>query len=143
MKAKIMTAVMLGFFVLVGVPLYRGCQPVWQFDRLERNARKVITGDELQAWATNFLVRYPTNDGLSLRVKDLGTNFPNQLLGLAPKLGPHVFIYQGRSDGSPNWVRLYWGSGFLGSTGFEIGPTNFVSRRPGHAWQPGVYFCTK
>lgn len=140
---KIPSIIALAIFALVGASLYQGCQPVWQFDRLERNARKAITGDELQTWATNLLTRYPTNDGLLLRAKDLGTNFPRPLHDLAPKLGPVIWIYQGRGDNSPGWVRLYWGSGFLGATGFEVGPTNFVSRRTGHAWQPGVYFYTK
>ncbi len=141
MKAASIFILVISFFV--GAVLYKGCQPVWQFDRLERNAKNVITASELQAWATNLLTRYPTNDGLSLRVQDLGTNFPQQLQGLAPKLGPHLWIYQGRDAGSPGWVRLHWGSGFLGTSGFEIGPTNFVSRRPRHAWKPGVYFYTK
>ena len=141
MKAAALVALVI--LVFASAALYRGCQPVWQFDHLERNARRVIAASELQIWATNLLTQYPTNDGLSLRVQDLGTNFPKQLQGLAPKLGPHVWIYQGREADSPGWVRLHWGSGFLGTSGFEIGPTNFVSRRTGHAWQPGVYFYTK
>jgi len=32
----------------------------WQFDHLEKRARNVITASELQAWATNQLVTYPT-----------------------------------------------------------------------------------
>jgi hypothetical protein len=62
---------------------------------------------------------------------------------LAPKLGPYIWLYDGYDTNSPRWVRLYWGSGFLGAHGFEIGPTNFVSMRPGHTWSPGVYFYDK
>jgi hypothetical protein len=105
---------------------------------LERNARKVITASELQAWATNLLAQYPTHTTLSL--SELGTNFPQQLRYLAPKLGPTVVIFEGADSNSPSWVFMRWGSGFLGSHGFEVGPTNFVSNRPGRAWQPGVYF---
>src|SRR4029077_1548503 len=117
-----------------------GDKPTWQFDHLEQNAQRVITGTELQVWATNLLARYPTNTELSL--SQVGTNFPRQLRGLAPKLGPWVWIYEGDAN-SPSWVRLHWGSGFLGSHGFEVGPTNFVSSRPGHSWQPGVYYCDR
>lgn len=125
----------------IAAVFYAGHKPVWQFDRLERNAQKVITGSELQSWATNLLAHYPTNT--SMPASALGTNFPQQLLGLAPKLGPHVYVYEGNGTHSPSWVRLYWGSGMLGAHGFEIGPTNFVSSRSGHSWQPGVYFYDK
>jgi len=118
--------------------LYNGCKPVWQFDLLEHNARKAITAAELQTWATNLLAQHPTPG--TLKLSELGTNFPHQLRNLAPKLGPMVVIFEGQDTNSPSWVFVRWGSGFLGSHGFEIGPTNFVSDRPGHAWQPGVYF---
>jgi hypothetical protein len=113
----------------------------WQFDHLEENAKKVITGSELQKWATNLLAQYPGDTSLS--AADLGTNFPPQLRALAPKLGPYIWINTAYDTNSPRWVRLHWGSGFLGTTGFEIGPTNFVSERTRHAWQPGVYFYNR
>jgi hypothetical protein len=136
MKATSIFAVIL--FICVAACLYTACKPVWQFDHLEQSARRVITATELQTWATNLLARYPTNT--DLRVSELGTNFPQRLRDLAPKLGPSVVIFEGDDTNSPSWVFLRWGSGFLGSRGFEIGPTNFVSGRPGHVWQPGVYF---
>lgn len=98
----------------------------------------MITPEELQKWATNLLKLYPTDRMLTL--SDLGTNFPRQLRGLAPKLGPYVVVYAGNDTNSPSWVFVRWGSGFLGSHGFEIGDTNFVSHRRAHAWAPGVYF---
>lgn len=124
--------------ICVGACVYTGRNPVWQFDHLEGNARKVITGAELQAWATNLLAQYPTHS--TLKPSELGTNFPVQLQHLAPKLGPMVVIFERTETNEPSWVFVRWGSGFLGSHGFEIGPTNFVSSRPGHPWQPGVYF---
>ena len=129
--------------ILLGIAayFYTGYEPVWQFDHLERNAKRVITASELQAWATNLLVLYPTNSVVQL--SELGTNFPTQLRGLAPKLGPHIWLNAGYDANSPRWVRLHWGSGFLGTHGFEIGPTNFVSLRPAHPWSPGVYFYNK
>jgi hypothetical protein len=114
---------------------------VWQFDRLERNARKVITGTELQTWAINLLARYPMETNLDLSISELDTNFPQQLRGLAPQLGPHVFVYVYDDTNYPSYVNVYWGSGFLGAAGFYIGSTNFVrSGGTEHAWQPGVFF---
>ena len=131
----------LGLVLCFAAYIYVGCKPVRQFDNLERNAKKVITAAELQAWATNLLAQHPSN--AHLRISELGTNFPRQLLGLAPKLGPSVYVYEGYDTNSPAWVRLYWGSGFLGAHGFEIGPTNFVSYKSGRTWSPGVYFYDK
>jgi hypothetical protein len=125
------------FGVLAGY-LYTGCKPVWQFDTLEAHARSVITGAQLQNWATNFIANEPTNPYALYRLAELGTNFPAQLRNLAPRVGPNVALYNGGNDERPPSVRIWWGSGFLGSTGFEIGPTNFVGR--GRQWQqPGVY----
>ena len=116
--------------------LYR---PVWQFDHLEQNAKKVITGDELQAWATHLLAQYPSNT--TLRASALGTNFPQRLLSLAPDLGPSVRVKFPDDTNSPGWVSLCWGSGFLGSRFLEVGPTNFADKSSkAYAWQPGVYF---
>jgi len=109
------------------------------FDNLERNARKVITGTELQEWAIGLLTLAPTNS--RPRVSELGTNFPAQLLGLF-RHPPYILIQEANTN-SPASVFLMWGSGFLGHSGFEIGPTNFVSYRANaRAWQPGVYFWT-
>jgi hypothetical protein len=76
---------------VLGGCVYTSCKPVWQFDHLERNARKVTTAAELQAWAANVLVSYPTET--SFWASAMGTNFPNKLRGLAPRLGPHVFVH--------------------------------------------------
>ena len=140
-RMKATSIIGLVLLLCVAAYFYTGCKPVWQFDHLERNAKKVITAAELQTWATNLLALYPTNS--EVRMSELGTNFPKQLRSLAPKLGPHIWFYDGYDTNSPRWVRLYWGSGFLGAHGFEIGPTNFVSMRPGRAWSPGVYFYDK
>jgi hypothetical protein len=103
------------------------------FDNLEQNAKQVITGPELQAWATNLLARYSiTNMDVSVG----RSNCPIQLRGLCPRLGPNVVVY--KDDGRPPSVRIWWGSGFMGAAGFEVGGTNFD--RPGHKWQDGVYF---
>ncbi len=113
------------------------CQAIRSFDNFERNARKVITGPELAAWGNSLLSLYPTN--ASPTVADLGTNFPPQLLKLAPQLGPHIFVYEAEGTNTPGWVMVYWGSGFLGHCGFEIGPTNFTGNRAHNRWGPGVY----
>ena len=107
------------------------------FDNLERNAKHVITGTQLQAWATDLLTTWPTN--ATPRVSQMGTNFPAQLLGLYHN-PPYIQIQQADTN-SPASVYLMWGGGMIGHCGFEIGPTNFVSYRSNaRAWQPGVYF---
>jgi hypothetical protein len=114
-----------------------GCRAERAFYHIEEDAKKVITGTELQTWATNLLMQYPTNVWLS--PKDLGTNFPKRMQKLITEVGPTIRIEQGETNFPPSVV-LVWGSGMLGGAGFEIGPTNFMSIRGGHAWQPGVYF---
>src|SRR5436190_16256607 len=90
--------------------LYTGCKPAWQFDRQEPRARQVITGAQLQNWATNLIASHP-NKSISFRLEDLGTNFPAQLRNLAPKLGPRIYLYEGRGENEPPSIRIYWGSG--------------------------------
>ena len=136
MKAPKIVCLLL--VVGVGAYFFNGCKPVWQYDHLERNARKVITGAELQNWATNLIALHRTNTQLSFRVADLGTNFPQQLKNLAPRTGPNVVVYQWEDTNQVPSVRVWWGSGFLGASGFEVGAANFEG--PGHQWQPGIYF---
>lgn len=135
---KALSIIALVSLLCVAAYFYTGCKPVWQFDHLEQNARKVITALELQVWATNVLTHY-TNE-TSVRLSEFGTNFPPQLRGLAPRLGPHVFIHVPDNTNWPPYIQLYWGSGLLGAHGIEIGPTNFTGGRGQRAWQPGVYF---
>jgi len=37
------------------------CRPDWQFARLERNARKVITPTQIHTWAVRLLASSPSN----------------------------------------------------------------------------------
>lgn len=118
--------------------------PVWQFDHLEQHARKVITGQQLQAWATRLLDEYPTMQSNYVWTSQLHTNFPPQLRGFAPRLGQSVSVLVFDDTNEPPFVNLMWGSGFLGATGFYVGRTN-LTMNPGNAricraWQPGVYF---
>jgi hypothetical protein len=124
----------------LGGCVYWSYKPVWQFDHLEQNARRVVTGAELQAWATGLLDQYPTMQSNHVWVSQLRTNYPQQLRGLAPKLGPFVII-QADDTNQPPYVALMWSSGFLGACGFYVGRTNFtMDASIGRAWQPGVYF---
>ena len=120
------------------------CRVFRSFDNLERNARKVITATQLQTWATNLIAKPPTNN--TPRVSQLGTNFPQQLLGLYHN-PPSIVIYEGATNNDwvqPSWILLYWGGGVIGHCGFEIGPTNFISLKPkSKQWQPGVYFFSE
>jgi len=135
MKSQsIATIIVLG---CIAAFLSYACRPDWQFARLERNARKVITPTQLQTWAVWLLAKSPTNT--TPRVSELGTSFPSQLLGLY-HLPPYIQIRESLTN-SPGSVLLAWGGGLIGHCGFEIGPTNFVSyREHARAWQPGVYF---
>jgi hypothetical protein len=134
---KAPSVILIAALAGLGGCTYISCKPVWEFDRLERNARKAVTGSELQAWATHLLAIY--SNGGSLRLSTLGTNFPQPLRGLAPQLGPRIYISVPDDTNFPSCVQVFWGSGFLGHHGFFLGPTNFIARR-GRPWQPGVYF---
>lgn len=137
MKAAVVISLLL--VAVLGGCVYTSCKPVWQFDHLEQNARKVITAAELQVWATKVLVDYPT--ATSFWASAMGTNFPRQLRDLAPRLGPRVFVHHYDETNQAPYVQIYWGSGFLGASGFYVGGTNFVlSGKEVHPWQPGVYF---
>lgn len=133
--------VFLAALLCGAIYLWMGYRPVWQFDHLEGNARKVIAPDELETWAADLSARYP--DGHSFRRSELGTNFPKKLLELAPSLGPYVSVYPADPKNENERIRVYWGSGFLGAKGFSIGSTNYVCPRPGRMWRPGVFFYDK
>jgi len=131
----IVTCLMILLFVAVW-PIFR---VFWSFDHLEQNAKRVITGSQLQAWAISVLEHPPTN--ITYRISELGTNFPPQLLGLY-HYPPTIDIYEATTD-SPGSVILTWGGGLIGHCGFVVGPTNFVDYHlNAHAWQDGVYFWT-
>lgn len=144
MKPRIIGALFL--LVVIGGCIYTSYKPVWQFDHLEQNARKVVTGAELQAWASALLDQYPAMQTNNVWASQLRTNYPPQLRGLAPKMGPFINVLVFDDTNEPPFVMLGWGSGFLGATGFYVGRTNFTTDAgPGRgrvcrAWQPGVYF---
>lgn len=116
------------------------CRTERAFNRLEAEMKKVTSGAELHSWATNLLAQYPTNASVS--VSNLGKDFPKELLGVAPRMGPRVSVHHDAK--TPHYVLLYWGSGVLGAKMFEIGPTNLESSRGGTAWgAPGVYFVDR
>jgi hypothetical protein len=127
-------AIVVVLFVWPAYRLFRS------FELLEQNARAKITGTELQSWATNLLAHHPPG---YTTVERLGTNFPRQLIGLY-RHQPSILIYESTTNKddsvNPGWVRVVWGSGFMGHTGFEIGPTNFRGYKRGNEWQEGVYF---
>jgi hypothetical protein len=133
-----------GLFVFLAVSLSAGVyfwsvyKPIWQFNHLEGTVKTTISGPELQTWATNWLAQNPASG--MWHVSDLGTNFPPQLRGVAPRLGPYVLVRDSTDPGFPSYVEVLWGSGFLGHCGFQIGPTNFVGRHLTNQWQPGIYF---
>jgi hypothetical protein len=117
------------------------CKPVWDFDHLEARARKVVTGTELQTWATKLIAKH-TNSG-PVQASEVDADFAARLRWLAPQLGLSVRVSVPDDTNFPSCVQFSWGSGFLGHKGFLVGPTNFVAGWSAHAWQPGVYFYQK
>jgi hypothetical protein len=111
----------------VGYRFYQGRR----FGHLEANARKVITPQELQAWALK-LISDSHSYSNSQQVRTIRTNYPPQLGSLVPGPEPDVTI------NDPESVSLIWGSGFWGHKGFIVGSTNFEFG--GEAWAPGIYF---
>jgi hypothetical protein len=141
MRPKFSIALIL-FLAMLGGCIYWSYKPFWQFDHLEQNARKVITGAELQAWATRLIDDYPASQTNYALVLQMRTNYPPQLRGLAPRVGPFISVLA-EDTNEPPCVLLWWGSGLLGAKGFCVGDTNFVmnfSTRRNSMWQPGVYF---
>ena len=114
------------------------CRLIRSFDHLEQNARKSITGSELQAWVVQVVAQYPapTNGYMRVRRSELIAALPKPLSDLYHN-PPDIFVYETATN-SPGHVRLVWGGGMIGHCGFDIGPTNFISA--GHRWQDGVYF---
>ena len=139
MKSKLLVALL--FLSPIVALVYYFYLPIWQFDHFEQNAKEVITAAQLHAWGTKVLARYPVNATLSST--DLGVGIPKQLTSLAPRLRPWIHTYEGYEacgTNVPPFVRVVWGSGMLGSVGFDIGPTNLSSPAALHTWQPGVHF---
>jgi hypothetical protein len=133
---KLTHIILICFLVCCAWFGYIAFNPLWQYAHLERNARNVVTGSELQAWATNLLARDP--EGTNLIKSNWGSDYPKQLDRLLPKNGPSVSVHDSGDTNFPSYVQVLWGSATMGHCGFAIGPTNFIG--PGHSWQPGVYF---
>src|SRR5436309_2854326 len=102
---KISTIIALLLLAGLGGCIYTSYKPAWQFNHLEQNARRVVTPSELQTWATNLLARNPT--GANLVPTNWGPDFPTQLLGLCPRIGPDVRLYEASESpdsNGPPWV---------------------------------------
>src|SRR5437870_3402771 len=84
------------------------CSVPRSFDHLEQNAKKVIPGSELQAWAGQVVALYPSPpDGyMMLRRSELVAPLPKALLGLYHN-PPDIFVYETRTN-YPGHVRLIW-----------------------------------
>lgn len=111
-----------------------------QFETIGPRLRKKITGDEVQAWAMAELNSRstPSNDLVVIRRSELKNPLPEPIKEIW-KSGPLIREF-GRDAQKPSYVQLTWGSGFLGTYGIEIGPTNFTGRHGQIQWQPGIYY---
>jgi hypothetical protein len=98
MSAKLMFSLIMMVCVALLTCYIR--TPWRQFDRLEQNAKNVITASELQIWATKVLAEYSTYSPSQLY--HLRTNYPTRLRILAPGLGPDVCINEVNSTNSPD-----------------------------------------
>ncbi len=136
---KVKTLLVVVAIICMAAMFLPSCRVFWQFDHLEKNAKKIITPAELQTWATNLLAQYPSNATASVWPSELGTNFPKKLLKLYHR-PPNFFIFGPRPDWPVPHLSITWGGGFIGHTGFEVGPTNFPGWRATNTWAPGVYF---
>jgi hypothetical protein len=117
-------AIVLGFFLLG--TLYQS----WYGFKGEKWAKRVVTGNDLQAWALKVLAD-PQN-------KVLKTNYPAELRDMYPGDLPIVLV--SGTNYPPASVCIAWGH-IDWMAGFEIGPTNFVcGHLNAHEWQPGVYW---
>jgi hypothetical protein len=135
MRVRITSLILL---LAIGGCGYVCYKPVWQFDHLERNARKVVNPAQLQAWTVSLLASHPPNGRVLL--SEVGTNFPSQLLRLAPAIGPDIRVHCDLENTNQQpYVQISWGSGFLGAHSFFVGRTNFTPYLT-NRWSPGVYF---
>ncbi len=135
---NVLFAVLAVGFIALGFLVY-SFGPVWEFDHFfDNRAKKAASAVNLQAWATNLVAKYPA--GTSFRISQSKTNVPPELLALAPRFGPQVFVFPPDGMNSNGWVGVVWGSGFLGAKGFEIGDSNYVSPDGAKELRQGVYF---
>lgn len=112
----------------------------WSFDHIEQHVKKQMTATELQQWALQVMALHPTTtDSEEIRVSDLPVPLPKPLSNVWRHL-PTIYIFNPDTNTTPSYMNLTWGGGFIGHSGIEIGPTNFVSFRSEDKWQDGVYF---
>lgn len=158
----VLGGLVVGLIGTVALHQWRAAAP----SRFEANARRAVSGDELQRWAVK-LVAGPAPNGWEIShvfvrglspegrgrnvavpktwadASVLGTNFPRGLLGL-DRTPPMITIFQGTTN-LPGWVTLTWSSREAGAWGFHIGPATFDPRPfigfgNSDPWQAGVYF---
>lgn len=98
----------------------------YAFKHLEANAKKAVTANELQAWATNVLA-HPNDYRLQ-------TNYPSSLRRIHPTREPRTRICTNLDQ---PYVVLDWTAEDI-LVEIQVGRTNFVGW--GHKWQDGVYF---
>jgi hypothetical protein len=109
-----------------------------EYSSIEQRASKVVGPAELQAWAIEILnANVETKSVTLMNPKYKGVA---DLIGVY-KRKPYAGLIPGNGH-SGDHVSIIWNAGRLGVCGFDVGRSNFVSRRSEkvNRWADGVYF---
>jgi len=127
--------------ILTGIGLLFG-QCIYtetRYTSIVRRMTNAISPSDLQAWAVKVIA---TNKPGEFNPQPLDTDtLPDswrKTLISAWRKPPRFVVYDPQSD-NPGCIRITWGGGGIGYTGFEVGPTNFQSMI-GNEIAHGVYW---
>ena len=109
-----------------------------EYSSIEKRASKVVSPAELQAWAIEILNANVETDSVTL----MNSKYKGvaDLIGVC-KRRPYAGLIPGNGH-SGDHVSIIWNAGRLGVCGFDVGRSNFFSRRSEkvNRWADGVYF---
>src|SRR6266550_161452 len=113
-------------FLLIPVLCIGGCfahvwYKGWQFAHLEQSAHRMVTAAELQTWATNLLVGFPTYS--TAKLNQIKTNYPPKLAPLCWRVNSWVAVHEEPRGTNyyPEYVMIIWSIKPSGDAAFEIG----------------------
>lgn len=138
-------------FVLLGLVAFLvfwliKSDPHWNADQSWARIEATLNPIELQAWATNLLVKYAADPNFDGHL-DVREAVPVGLKKIWKGREPTITL-RNRVN-AQEWVRVEWGSGMLGRWGLAIGQPSFVlvpgmetdpSDKQPMPWKPGIYF---
>ncbi len=118
-----------------------GCEPGYVKDtaKFAGRVKSVVNPDELQAWATNLILKTTITASAPVGVKQ--ADIPKALRELY-KYPPDADVIR-PAESTTAYVEIWYGSGF-GHWGLYIGDSTLVmSSSQTHyivPWKPGIYF---